>query len=201
MGELFSRALAGDVSALGGVVSLLTIITVLPAATIFVINQALENAKLREDKYRYLHDQYVDYLKLCLAYPKFGFEHGSAVSYRTLEQEDRQTISIIFEIFTALLEAAFKVFQGSVTSARRTQWQGWVRYLDRYLDRQDYFEYVTDWMFGGNVHVSKDGLLDVSDRGLSEYDADFDQFLLERLRLAWLRRTASQAGSNLRHSA
>ena len=186
--ELFRSALTGDSHALGGVASIIAILALVPAAAIFVVNQLLENLRLREEKYRFLHDQYVDYLKLCLAYPEFGLERGPARPYRDFDPIEKQKISLIFEIFTSMVEAAFKAFQSSMRSSRKTQWQGWVAYLDDYLDRIDYFEFVIDWLYGGDVSLLPNGELQVTFEGSSEYDKEFDQFLLERLRAAWTRR-------------
>lgn len=188
MYDLFTRALAGDVEALGGAASIITICAILPAAIVFVVNQTLENSRLREDKYRFLHEQYIDYLKMCLSYPEFGLEQWTSGSYRELQPLPKQQLSIIFEIYTSMVESAFKAYQKSFTSSRKTQWIGWVDYLDRYLDRQDYFEYIIDWLYCGNVSMSDGGIFEVSRAGISQYDTEFDQFLLERLRLAWGRR-------------
>jgi len=187
--ELFTAAATGDADALSGVASLFSIIAILPAAAIFIVNQALQNVQLREDKYRYLNDKYNDYLVRALEHPLFNLEHGSGLDLKTLEDNERCQLFILYELYTSMIEAAFRAYKHAWTSSRRTQWQGWIDYLDRYMTRPDYRRFLSLVLFRADLDdaLSRDQERQVV--GLSEYDTEFEIFLLERykrsLRLAY----------------
>jgi hypothetical protein len=178
--ELFAAAGRGDADALGGVASLISIIAIGPAAAVFLVNQILQNVQLREDKYRYLNEKYTEYLVCSLDHPEFDLEHGVGVDVQAYETSTRCRLFVLYELYTTMMEAAFRAYRHSWTSSRRTQWQGWVHYLDRYMARPDYRSFLSMVLFRADL---EDALLqgrELQMRGLSEYDTEFELFLIER---------------------
>jgi hypothetical protein len=149
--ELFTAAAKGNPDALGAAAALVSIIAIIPAAIIFVINQVLHNAQLRQEKYRYLNDKYMSYLSLTLNYPEFDLEHGFGLEASDLDEETRCRLYVLFEIYTLLIEAAFRIYRNTFTSHKRTQWQGWVQYVDRYMQRADYRQFLSSIEFRSDL--------------------------------------------------
>lgn len=178
--ELFIQAARGNPEALGGVASLVSVIAIIPAAAIFITNQVLQNAQLRQDKYRYLNDKYTEYLTLTLQFPAHDIEHGAGFDINKLSKDERCQLFVLYEMFTAMVEAAFQAYRNSWTSSRQTQWQGWIDYLDRYMRRPDYRAFLSLVLFRKDLDEElREGRLNQV-VGLSEYDTEFERFLLAR---------------------
>jgi hypothetical protein len=179
--ELFSQAAGGDPAAISGAAALVSMLALVPAALIFVINQLLQNTQLREEKYRYLHDQYMAFLRIVLDHPEFDLEHGDGHRFSGLDECQKRQLYVVFELFTAMLEAAFKLYERSYTSNKKTQWQGWISYAKRYLSRPDYQHFLSSTLFRDDVCEAVAAGRGEELIGRSEYDIRFERFLLRQL--------------------
>lgn len=120
-----------------------------------------EKRKERLDReygtYNTLDDKYVEFLNLCLNYPKLTM-HGQPDEALALSPEEMRQRDIIFEILVCLFERAFLMYSGQSDTIRKKQWIGW----------KEYMEY---WMTNDHFRNAWSRFLN------DQYDADFMRFM------------------------
>lgn len=182
MRELFAHALGGDATAISGVAALLSIVAIIPAAILFIINQIYQNAQLREEKHRYVTEQYQMFLTLCLEYPEFRLEYGASVPASELSDDQRYRRDALFDLLTSVFERAYLTYSRRISSHHRTQWDGWDDYVDLYVEREDYRDWWLRINFGGDPTFPGQSGRSLKGRTMSQYDVRFERYILKKLR-------------------
>jgi hypothetical protein len=180
MGDILRGAVAGDQEALQSLLALISLLAIIPSAILFIINQANQISQRREEKHRYLTDQYHLFLGHCLGFPELRLGYGPAPPENSLTQRQKYQRDVLFDLITSLFEAVYISYAHKVSSYRRAQWSGWDQYIDVFVKRTDYRDWWIRVIFGGDTSVLTDNRELRS--GFSQYDTRFEFFIVSKLR-------------------
>lgn len=126
------------------VVACVTIVGAPIAITGFFVQKKRE-AEARETErlereygtYNTLDSKYIDYLNICLEFPKLDIFDVPLENYTPTEAEKRQEL-IIFSILIAILERAYLMYVDKSAEIRKKQWTGWDEYAREWAKRRNF---------------------------------------------------------------
>jgi hypothetical protein len=157
---------AALIQALAAIVSVTLLI---PSAFVFLQSS-------REQRHKYVMEQYRDFLTLVLQNPELSLE--SAAPNPGLQGEARLKRDVLFDILTTAFERAFFTyftFSSRFLSYRKSQKHGWEDYIRLYAARPDYVEYWSRCMFEDDKQLR-------FKTGTTQFDRNFEKFMFDKLR-------------------
>jgi hypothetical protein len=142
------------------------IATIVGAFSFFfaIIIFAIETKRRRQERELTTHDnlskEYREFLKLCFENHELQVFNYDYYNDLNLKLSDSQKIKkyILFEILVSLLESAFFQYRSHANNFKKTQWTGWVQYMEDWCSREDF-------QIAWKEHLS------------SEFDSDFLKFM------------------------
>lgn len=182
MRELLISALGGDVESLQGLAALVSIIAILPAAFLFIINQWRQNSLLRNERHRYVTDQYHAFLDRCVALPQLRLGPYESVADTRLTEAERYQRDTLFDLLTSIFESAYLAYANRTSSHRRRQWGGWDRYIDMYVHRSDYRDWWWRVIFSGDREYLNQDDAEIAELNPSQLDLQFELYMVYKLR-------------------
>jgi hypothetical protein len=107
------------------------------AIFVFLYEQRRERENEDEEIYDDLSDSYKDFLKLVLANPdlRLRSQHGT----RTLSDEQRERMLVIFDMLIALFERAYLLaYEDDMSEKKLRRWRSWEDYMREWCRRSDF---------------------------------------------------------------
>jgi hypothetical protein len=149
------------------------VVAIIPSVAWFLINQEGQRRARKEDRYRYVGDQYQSYLEKCLAHPNLSLETGNPRPVAELRPDELLQRDVMFDVATSMFESVFLAYAHSWTSHRQEQWKGWDRYIENYCNRR-LSGLVAPGYTGGTLGDAMAG-------NMSQYDTRFEVYLSEKM--------------------
>ena len=107
---------------------------------LFYAEKEKERREREYGTYNALDDKYIDYLKLCLAYPEYDVFDIPNEIHREMSPEKRRMQLILFSILVSILERSFLMYKDQSTKVKKDQWAGWDSYIRDYTSRKSFRE-------------------------------------------------------------
>jgi hypothetical protein len=125
------------------------------AILVFVYEQKKERDNEDEEVYQLLSDNYQDFLKIALAHPDLRLFRPEETPELTDEQRERMTI--IFNMLVSLFERAYLLlYDAKMSTRQQRRWLSWEDYMREWCRREDFRSLLP-------------GLLDGEDPEFSDY--------------------------------
>jgi hypothetical protein len=107
---------------------------------LFYTEKEKERREREYGTYNALDDKYIDYLKLCLAYPEYDIFDIPNEENKEMSPEKRRMQLMLFSILVSILERSFLMYKDQSTKIKRDQWSGWDSYIRDYTSRISFRE-------------------------------------------------------------
>lgn len=143
------------------------IVGTLIGVPLFYYERRRERAQREHGTYLQVHDNYLEYLKLCLENPDVDVLENHPHRRRVSDAETEEALrkrSILFSYFVSMAEQAFIAYENCSGGPRARQWEGWVAYIDEHFRHESFLK---DWKEQGR-----------------QFDSDFLRFMNSRAELA-----------------
>ena len=103
----------------------------------FLYEQRKERENEEEEVYQLLSDNYQDFLKVALDNPDLKLFTAEATPSLDADQQER--LSIIFEMLVSLLERAYLLlYEDDMSPKQARRWHSWEDYIVEWLSRSDF---------------------------------------------------------------
>ncbi|MBU0908483.1 MAG: hypothetical protein KKA54_09885 [Proteobacteria bacterium] len=104
----------------------------------FIFQKRNEHKAEEENTFHQLDESYVSFLQLCLQHPDLDiFCPPIGNTYKPTEEQLRREHAV-FGILISLFERAYFMFRDKSPEFRRSQWRGWVEYMECYSYRANF---------------------------------------------------------------
>lgn len=143
------------------------------AATIALIeyrkNRNRERIEKEDSTFNELDEKYIQYQQLCLDNIDLDiFEIPDTVS-KILDPIQKKKELVIFMILFSIFERAFLMYKGLSNELRIKQWNGWDKYIDSFVTRQNFIE---AWNIGKDNEETEP---------VNTYDEEFQEYLNKKI--------------------
>ena len=87
------------------------------------------------------HMHYTSYLKLAVKYPELDMGDFPLKNPPELNEMQRAQAIGIFLVWCASLQQAWSLYQDGSLKAHVNRWNGWLKYFDSFMERENFREY------------------------------------------------------------
>lgn len=133
-----------DLKTIGDVLDIVTSVITIIGVPVGIIGYFRNKQKERKEHeylvYDALDDKYTGFLNLCLQHPELKVYEGEAPGDVKLNGEQKTKRLIMYEILISILERAYMMFKDQDTEVRKTQWEGWEKYISDWMRNTSFRE-------------------------------------------------------------
>lgn len=130
--------------------SYVVVVLGVPTGLFQYVRATRQEAHEREHRiYDAINADYLEFLKLCLQYPRFDvFDAPDAVPTELSPQEQKEELILLSILFT-IFERAYVLYRDRPTEVTRGQWHGWDGHIRAYFRRENVRR---AWRIGENTY-------------------------------------------------
>lgn len=116
-----------------------TVIGLPLAIGVFIYEQRKERANEEDEVYQLLSDNYQDFLRVVVENPDLRL--FSMTKTPNLSDEQRERMTVIFEMLISLFERAYLLlYEHRMSETQERRWRSWEDYVRDWCEREDFRE-------------------------------------------------------------